>query len=112
MRRLGGIKVKTVILYNYEKCRHVPHYFGWSIEEIWDDFLSVYSEPFYVEIPDDFYIGETITCEKMFFKENCDYGYELCTSNGKRNQKLYLVGGSPVEKILLNVLDPVPKDEQ
>lgn len=87
--------------------------YGWSIEKVWNDWDHIYSDPYYVEIPDNFNIGENITGEKMYFKDNCKIGYEVHIGRKyNKNSSPYLLGGSPVESIKLKVLGLVTENKR
>lgn len=76
----------------------------WSTEEKNDYQNFIFSDPYYVEIPDCFYLGETTLGNTMFFKDGCNVGYELTIGKNHENGSPYLVGGRPVESIKLKVL--------
>lgn len=82
-------------------------HYGWHIEQTYGDY-----DPYYVEIPDNFSVGETAAGEKMFFKDGCNRGYELLIGQDSPNGRPYLVGGTnPVEMIRLKVIGPVRCNE-
>lgn len=69
--------MKKVIMYKYFNPDRLFGGYGWSIEEVWDDWNHIYSDPYYVEIPDNFNLGKTVIGEEMYFKDGCNQGYEL-----------------------------------
>lgn len=100
--------MKTVTLWlTYNPDRLFGGY-SWHIEEVYDGRNHIYSEPYKVEIPDEFYIGESVYLKKMFFKEGDNRGYELTIGrNDCENSSPYLVGGTSVESIKLKVIKKV-----
>lgn len=98
--------MKKVILWKVYSFDRLYGGWNWSIEEIYNDWDHVYSDPYWVEIPDDFYIGENMSGQKMFFRAGCDMGYILTIGRNCENGNPYLDG-----HIKLNVLGPVNKDE-
>lgn len=100
--------MKKVIMYKYFNPDNLFGGYGWSIDKIWDDWNHVYSDAYEVEIPDNFSIGETITGEKMYFKDGCDLGYQLNIGNiNFKNGNPYLIGGSPTESVKCNVIKKI-----
>ena len=86
--------------------------YSWHLEEVWDDWNHIYSDSYYVEIPDDFNLGETVTGETLYFRDGCDIGYDLTIGNtNHKNSSPYLIGGNPVENIKLRVIGMVREDE-
>ena len=104
---------QVVIWKGYNPDRLYGGYF-WSIEEVFDDWNRVYSDPYLVEIPDDFNLSKTITGEKMYFRDGDDNGYALYAGSPEQeNTNPYLVGGSQSERIKCTVikkLDPKELD--
>lgn len=97
--------MKKIILHKYHNPDRLFGGYGWSMEEVWDDWKHIYSDPYEVEIPDNFSIGKSNFGEEMFFKDNCNMGYDLgIDGRYNKNGKPYLVGGSPVEMVFLNVI--------
>lgn len=97
--------MKKVIMHKYYNPDRLFGGWGWSIKEVWNDWKHIYSDPYEVEIPDNFKLEETVMGEEMYFKEGCNVGYEVfigCSKN--ENGSPYLVGGSPVEEIKLKVI--------
>ncbi|MDU7706095.1 MAG: hypothetical protein E7J94_02335 [Clostridium sp.] len=89
-----------------------PNLFGgwfWSLEEVWNDWDHVYSDPYIIELPEGFYVGECITGQPMIFKKSCNLGYDVCIGQNSENGKPHLVGGHPVENITLKVIGPADK---
>jgi len=85
---------------------------GWSAEEKNDYQNLIFSDPYYVEMPDDFYPEETTLGKTMFFKKGCNVGYKLTIGRNSENGSPYLVGGRPVESIKLKVLGAVEEDKR
>lgn len=103
--------MKTVIMHKFFNPDRLFGGWGWSIDEVWDNWNHIYSDPYEVEIPDDFILGKTIADEKMYFKAGCDRGYELTIERTDcENSSPYLVGGSPAESIKLHVIGKVTED--
>jgi hypothetical protein len=103
--------MQKVIMYKYFNPDPLFGGYGWSIEEILYDRNSIYSNPYYVEIPDNFHIGESVTGEKMYFKDGCDHGYKLEIENRySENSRPCLIGGNPTEVIKLNVIGIVQEE--
>lgn len=98
--------MKKVIMYKYYNPDRLFGGWGWSIEEAWDDWNNIYSEPYEVEIPDDFRLANNIYHKVMYFKGSCNIGYQLSKSGNDENCMPYLIGGSPVECIRLKVIGP------
>ena len=90
--------MKTTLYRFYNQEEGLNGVWGWSIEKKYGDF-----EPFYVEVPDEFSVGETNGGVTAFFKDNNDVSYFL---DGGRDS-LSLVGGSPVEVIRLKIIGRV-----
>lgn len=102
---MGGIYVKTVTLWRTYNPDRLFGGYSWHIEEVRDGWNHVYSDPFEVEIPDDFYVGESVMSKKCFFKQGCNQGYELTIGRSDcENGNPYLIGGIPVESIKLKVI--------
>lgn len=98
---------KVMTLYKYQVIDRLFGRFGWSINKIYDDWNHVYSDAYSVEIPDEFYLGENVAGDTMFFKEGKDLAYDLCIGDEHcENGNPYLVGNS--EMVKLKVLGPVP----
>lgn len=105
--------MKKVILYKYFNPDKLFGGYGWSIKEVWDDWNHIYSDPYYVEIPDNFNLGETNIGEEMYFKDGCNQAYKLTIGKTDcENGNPYLIGGSPVESIKLRVIGIVPETER
>lgn len=103
--------MKTVVMYKYSNPDRLYGGWGWSVNEAWDDWNHIYSDPYEVEIPDDFYLDKTIADEEMYFRTGCNQGYELTIGRTDcENSSPYLVGGNPVESIKLRVLGKVEED--
>lgn len=83
---------------------------GWSTEEVNDYQNLIFSDPYYVEIPDEFVPDKTKYEKTMFFKNGCNTGYELTIGRNSENGNPYLIGGSPVESIKLKVLGAAAED--
>jgi hypothetical protein len=97
--------MKQVVLHKFYNPDRLFGGYGWSLDEVRDGWNGIYSDPYCVEIPDEFHIGETVTGERMFFKDGCDTGYTLTIGRSDcANGNPYLVGGNHVEMIKLNVL--------
>lgn len=106
--------MKKEILYKTFDTDPLRGGYDWSIGKVSNSFRQnyVYSEPYYVEIPDEFHLAETQAGNMMYFKDGVDRAYTLTIGNGKtENGNPYLIGGSPVESIKLKVLGPVPENE-
>lgn len=97
--------MKRVIMHKWNAVRTGK--WGWSIKAIWNESDNIYSDPYYVEVPDNFTLSETAMCEAMYFKLGCQVGYEVSNFSDGENCKPYLIGGSPVETIKLQVIEPV-----
>ena len=82
----------------------------WSLEEVWDDWDHVYSDPYFVELPEGFSIGESVSSSLMIFREGCNIGYEVYAGSNTEHCLPHLIGGNPVENITLKVIGPV-KDQ-
>ena len=67
-----------------------PGGYRWSIEDIEDDWNGVRSEPYEVEIPEGFCIGETDYGMKMLFSPGASTGFEVCTFSNRRNASPYI----------------------
>ncbi len=67
-----------------------PYGYRWSIEDIEDDWNGMTSEPYEVEIPEGFYIGETDCSMKMFFSPGANTGFEVCTFSNRKNANPYI----------------------
>lgn len=108
IRNRESIKVKKVIMYKSHNYSPTPLYgqtWEWSIEEVWDDWNHVYSDPYEVEIPDDFELGETTGGMIMYFKKGCSAGYEIGSEDPRKESgRPCLFGGSFPEIIVLNVV--------
>lgn len=105
--------MKKVIMHKYYDPDRLFGGYGWSIEEVYNDWDHIYSQPYYVEIPDNFNLGETVAGDVAYFKDGCNYRYEV--EIGRRdceNSSPYLVGGCPGESIRLNVIGIVPENER
>lgn len=83
-----------------------PHFGGyfWREERVWNDWDGIYSEPYHVEIPDNFYLSETVSGDKRYFKKGDDIGYDVITISGSPDCLPYLSGGKYNELIRLRVL--------
>ncbi|MCD8294703.1 MAG: hypothetical protein LUE27_05645 [Clostridia bacterium] len=92
--------MKTMTLfkgYNYDRL------FGgvfWSLRNV-SNWPECDCEPYEVEIPDGFSLGETVAGEQMFFKAGDEYGYEL--HKGDRDEPV-LIG---YDYVSLKVVGPV-----
>lgn len=75
--------------------------YRWSIDEDGD------CEPFEVEIPDDFRVGESVSYEKMFFRDGDPQGYELVSEGKNASCMPKLIGGTNVNVVKLKVIKPV-----
>lgn len=96
--------MKIVIMYKYFNPDRLFGGWGWSVKEVCDSWNQIYSEPYKVEIPDDFYLGKTETGREIYFKVGCNRGYELTIGRSDcEDSSPYLIGGSPVERIKLHV---------
>ena len=96
--------MNTITLYKgYNPDRLFGGYF-WSLEEVWDDWNHIYSKPYLVELPENFYVGKTIYGEKLIFQKGNNYGYEVSSLSSCENCNPYLIGGNPTRKIKLKVL--------
>ena len=105
--------MKRVVMYKYFNPDRLFGGYGWSIEEVWDDWNQIYSDPYYVEIPDNFNLGENVTGEKMYFKEGCNHGYQLTIfDENNKNGSPFLIGGDSTELIKLKVVGIVPENER
>lgn len=81
--------------------------YSWHTEDVRDGWEQMYSDPYEVEVPDDFYIEKSTSGEILFFKNGCGHGYRLAIGSNCENGNPYLVGGSPVESIKLRVIKKV-----
>ncbi|MCI6857715.1 MAG: hypothetical protein MR867_00270, partial [Eubacterium sp.] len=63
-----------------------------------------YSKPYLVELPENFYVGKTVSGEKAIFQEGNSCGYEVSCFSSRENCNPYLIGGNPTRKIKLKVL--------
>lgn len=96
--------MKTVTLYKaFDPDPHFGGYF-WREERVWNDWDGVYSEAYHVEIPDDFYLGETAFGETKYFKKGDNRGYDVITMSDAPNCLPYFCGGKHNELIKLKVL--------
>ena len=94
----------TITLYKgYNPDQFFGGYF-WSLEEVWDDWKHIYSKPYLVELPENFYVGKTVSGEKAIFQEGNSCGYEVSCFSSRENCNPYLIGGNPTRKIKLKVL--------
>lgn len=104
--------MKTVIMYKYHNPDKLFGGWRWSTTKIWDKWNHIYSEPYEVEIPDDFYLGQSVTGEEIYFKVGCKQGYNLVIGRANcENSSPFLIGGCPIEKIRLKVIGKVKKDD-
>lgn len=94
-----------VIMYKWN--RVMEGRWGWNLEKVWDEWNRVYSSPYYVEVPDDFKVYKSVTGEKMFFRNGCDIGYEICGTSSLEDCEPVLIGGSPVEIVKIKPIGPV-----
>lgn len=69
--------------------------YQWYIENNYSDY-----EPFYVDIPDEFSVGETQGGEVAFFKNDDPMSYHL--KGNKNNVSIF--GGTHVEEIQLKII--------
>jgi len=99
------VKMKKVIMYKWNAVRSGR--WGWSLKEVWNDWDNIYSDPYYVEIPDDFELGKTVIGEEAYFKIGCNQGYEIASTSELKNCSPCLIGGSSVEIVNLKVLEMV-----
>lgn len=93
----------TIILYK----GYNPNLFGgwfWSLEEVWDDWNHVYSDPYKVELPEEYYVGECITGEHMIFKRDHNIGYDVVIGKNSEHGLPHIIGGTPVEDVTLKVI--------
>lgn len=93
--------MKKIIMYlgwNYD----FGHHWNWHEARVFPDY-----EPYWVEIPEDFHLGESKDGKMMYYRGDDDQGYQLFISENSSRGCPVLVGGSPVETIHLNVLGPV-----
>lgn len=103
---------KKVIMWKYQNCNQPSRCYGWSEKEVYNDWDHIYSDPYYVEIPDDFSLEKTKFGDMMYFKKGCNRAYEVLTYRPYcEGCSPYLVGGDPTETIKLKVIGPVPEDE-
>lgn len=100
--------MKKVIMHKWQSCRTGT--WGWSLNEVWNDWDHVYSDPYYVEIPENFELAETVTGEEMYFADGDRRGYEIVSFSDHENCIPYFVGGSPVKTIRLHVLGPAEEE--
>lgn len=99
--------MNTTILYKYFDPDRLYRGYGWSIKEVFDGLDCIYSDPYLVEIPDDFHLSEAVSGETMFFRQGCHWGYKLCIGDKHDPDSApYLIGGMPVETIHLKVVGP------
>lgn len=96
--------MKKIILWKSYNPDRLFGGYQWHIDEVYNDWDHIYSEPYEVEILENFEVGVTVAFEKMFFKRGCDKGYYLVIGQNCENGNPYLVGGDPVEKIKLKVI--------
>lgn len=100
--------MKQVIMYKWNSVKKST--WGWSIDEVYDDWNSIYSDPYIVEIPDDFMLGENVCGEKMYFKAGQKTGYIVSETSQQKNCRPVLIGGSTAEWIVLHIIGPVIED--
>lgn len=96
----------TIILYK----GYDPGLYGgwfWSLEEVRDACDCIYSDPYLVELPSGFYLGETVESVPMIFKADCGIGYSIIAGCNAENCLPHLIGGAPVENIALRVVGPI-----
>ncbi len=85
----------------------MDHRWGWRLDEFRDGWEHIYSTPYYVEIPDEFELCESVYGSKMYFRKGGTVGFEVCETSNRENCKPLLIGGSPVEIVKLKVLGEV-----
>lgn len=93
--------MKKVIMYLEWNYDFGPHW-HWHVEQEWPDW-----EPYWIEIPEDFYLAESNGGDKLYFRKGDDMGHELFISDDSPDGKPVLVGGRPVEMLTLKVIGPV-----
>lgn len=94
--------MKKVIMHKWNAVR--TGRWGWSLNKVWNDWDNIYSDPYYVEIPDDFDLSEPVMGEKLYFKSGDHIGYKLTSTNNLKNCIPCLIGGNPVEIVKLKVV--------
>ncbi|MCC8156341.1 MAG: hypothetical protein LIO54_03580 [Oscillospiraceae bacterium] len=76
--------------------------YDWSITPHRGDLIT--STPYEVEVPDDFYLAETVNGETMFFREGCDRAYTLTIGRNAEGGEPYLISSNGNETIKLRVI--------
>lgn len=103
--------MQTVIMWKYFNPDRLFGGYGWSLEEVCDGWNNIYSNPYYVEIPDDFALGEAQDGSAAYFRGDDRQGYEVAGGNRAEGCNPYLIGGSRAESIRCRVIGPVPDGE-
>lgn len=82
--------------------------YWWGLEEVQNDWDNIHSDPYWVEIPDKYHIGESICGEPFIYPDDRDTPVGLVSSSRLENCYPILYGQ---EIIHLRVLGPAPRDD-
>lgn len=96
-----------VILYKHYKFNSpisVKGEWFWSSENVsrWPEILS---DPYVVEIPDEFELCETVSGEKMYFKNGCSTGFEIGSIHNTAHCAPYLIGKELIRLKVVGIAD-------
>lgn len=80
-------------------------YWFWSEKEVRNDFGNIYTEPYVVEIPDEFELCETVSGEERYFKDGCDTGFEIGSIHNTAHCSPYLIGTELVKLKVIGLAD-------
>lgn len=98
--------MKKVIMYQTRTANERCLNNAWYLERIWNDWDGVYSDEYEVELPDEYHIGQTSSGEKLIFRDDYNYGFEIYNESYNENAKPYFYDTKLSKRIKLNVIGP------
>jgi len=103
--------MKTVKMWKtYNPDRLFGGYF-WNKEYVYDDWKGVNSDPYLVEVPDEFYVGKSTVDADEIFSTKSQIAYDVCGTSTLKNCRPLLIGGSPVEEVELKIVRKLDDNE-
>lgn len=84
---------------------------GWSLSEVWNHLTNTYSDPYEVEIPDEFSLGRTLSGDILLIKDGKDQPAMLELSDDGESPMIVAENGHIIMLLKARKLDPVKQME-